>query len=194
MIDCWNQLIHQLNQMISRCTVSCVGAAAASGPSPKHTSSRSCKPLGFHLRLKGHRDSFSTRASISCSSKPAQIFGKVIGYGYEVPAWRPFWFETKNAARVRAGVGTMRLSVVAKCEFTHVGLRRWWKWEAATPRICDRTPWKSEPLFINLLLTSQRWRWRALQRSSLFYLASKPPPTYFFFLFCFTPSPISSAK
>lgn len=37
------------------------------------------------------------------------------------------------------------------------GLFNWWKWEASAPWIRDRTPWKREPLFINLLLTSQRW-------------------------------------
>ncbi len=84
-------LYTKLHQIIPRFIISCLRATAASGPSlwmsPKHTSPCSYKPLSFHLFLKGHRDSFTTRASISCYSKPAQIFGKVIGYGYEVPAW-----------------------------------------------------------------------------------------------------------
>lgn len=82
----------------------------------------------------------------------------------------------------------------AKREFTHVGLLRWWKWEASTPWICDRTPWKREPLFINLLLTSQRWDDVRCRGAVCFISLQSPlptsphhnPPHFFFFFLLFS--------
>ncbi|KAI9526070.1 hypothetical protein NQZ68_002618 [Dissostichus eleginoides] len=73
--------------------------------------------------LSARRDpdetSGSTGAGLTHVSFKAQIFGKVIGYGYEVPAWsqRDLLYDYERHQNKES-------CAVAKREFTHVGLLR----------------------------------------------------------------------
>lgn len=123
--------------------------------SPKHTSSSLYKPRTFHVFL----NSFSTRALISCFSKPVQIFGKVIGYGDEVHAWSqrdppPAFFQNERRQGRRKVV--WRLSGSLLMWAPHSPAPPMKVCSLHTLNFCDRSPSKREPLFINLLLASQR--------------------------------------
>lgn len=129
--------------------------------SPKHTSSSSSssgsfKPLSsrlsLSLSLKGHRDAILPQESQFLANQREYLERWLVTAMKCPPGAREtFSFECERHQNNES-------CVVAKWEFTHVGLLRWWKWEASTPWIGWQGPLESErPLFINLLLTSQRW-------------------------------------
>lgn len=103
--------------------------------SPKHTSSRSWKALGFHLSfpLKGHGGSFSTRASISCFfSNERKYLERWLVTAMKCPpgASETFLIGAKMLHEYEQHQNNESCAA-AKWEFTHVGLLRWWKRDAS---------------------------------------------------------------
>lgn len=103
------------NQMISRLIMSGLRATAASGPlalNVSNTHHHAHVSLSVSISFwRGTETRFRQEPPISRSSKPAQIFGKVIGYGREVPAWS-HWdrFDSRpNAAWLWAASGRGKL-------------------------------------------------------------------------------------
>lgn len=169
-------LYTKLNQIISSFMMSCLRVTKASGPSPKHTSSsRWCKPLSSHLLLNERRLIFHKSLNFLLFLNRRKYLERWLVTAVKRPpgaseTFLVVWDKALYECGRRQNNGSCS---VAKWEFTHVGLLRWWKWEASTPWTRDRTPWKRRALVYQFAFNITKMRWRALQRSGLFYLASK---------------------
>lgn len=125
--------------------------------------------------------------------KPVLIFAKVIDYGYEGPAWSQWdLFDLRQNAIwlwATSEQGKLRRS---KVRVYSCGTPPLMKVRSLYTLNLWQDPLKARALVYKFAFNITKMRWRALQRNSLFYLASKPPPinTHRTFIFCsFFPLP-----